>query len=131
MPTTYQLPALRGLGELAGTKPVILIDSREQVPLKFSRLESRVETLATADYSVVGLSELFAVERKTVADFVSCCVGENRERFERELHRLRGYRFKRLLIVGSELEIQQARYQSRITPKAVFGTLSAFEVRYD
>jgi len=35
MPTTYQLPALRGLGELAGTKPVILIDSREQLLIFF------------------------------------------------------------------------------------------------
>jgi hypothetical protein len=32
-------------------------------------------------------------------------MGDNRERFERELHRLRGYRFKRLLVVGSEAEI--------------------------
>jgi hypothetical protein len=32
-------------------------------------------------------------------------MGENRERFERGLHRLRGYKFKRLLMVGSEAEI--------------------------
>jgi hypothetical protein len=30
-----------------------------------------------------------------------------RERFERELNRLRGFRFKRLLIIGSEREIRQ------------------------
>jgi len=131
MATDFKIPALKSLGELKDTKPVIVIDTREQTPLKFVHLESRVETLQTGDYSIAGLSELFAVERKTVSDFVACCVGENRERFERELHRLRGYRFKRIIVIGSELEIQQARYQSRITPKAVFGTLSAFEVRYD
>jgi DNA excision repair protein ERCC-4 len=58
-------------------------------------------------------------------------MGENRERFERELHRLRGFRFKRLLIIGSRGEIELQRYYSRIAPKAVLATLSAFEVRYD
>lgn len=58
-------------------------------------------------------------------------MGENRERFERELHRLRGFRFKRLVIVGTELEIQQANYRSHIAPKAVMATLGAFEARYD
>jgi DNA excision repair protein ERCC-4 len=57
--------------------------------------------------------------------------GENRARFERELHRLRGYRFKRLLIVGTELEIQQGVAFSRISPRAIWGTLWAFEARYE
>lgn len=42
--------------------------------------------------------ELFAVERKTIADLVACCIGANRERFFRELHRLRGYRLLQSLI---------------------------------
>jgi hypothetical protein len=45
------------------------------------------------------------VERKSIGDVVACCVGQSRERFERELHRLRGFRFKRLLVVGNEAEI--------------------------
>ena len=58
-------------------------------------------------------------------------MGDNRERFERELHRLRGYRFKRLLVVGSEGEILAGEYHSNIKPQAVMATLCAFEVRYD
>jgi DNA excision repair protein ERCC-4 len=58
-------------------------------------------------------------------------MGENRERFERELHRLRGYRFKRLLVVGSEAEILSSQYHSNIKPNAVLATAYAFEVRYD
>lgn len=131
MPTSLNFPALRSLGDLADQKALIVIDSREQNPLQFTRLESIRGTLTTGDYSVVGMTDLFSCERKSVSDLVACCVGENRKRFERELHRLRGYRFKRLLIVGSELEIQHCNYQSRIAPKAVFSTLSAFEVRYD
>lgn len=32
------LPALRSLGNLAGVRPVIVIDTREQEPLPFARL---------------------------------------------------------------------------------------------
>jgi DNA excision repair protein ERCC-4 len=99
--------------------------------LPFSRLKTQSGTLISGDYSVAGLEDLFSIERKTVADLVGCCMGDNRERFERELHRLRGYRFKRLLVVGSEAEILAGQYHSNINPKAVMATLCAFEVRYD
>jgi hypothetical protein len=42
-----------------------------------------------------------------------------------------GYRFKRLLVVGSEAEILAGHYHSNIKPNAVLATLCAFEVRYD
>jgi len=127
----FGLPALASLGDLAGAKPVIVIDTREQEPLVFERLASRVGTLVSGDYSVAGLEHVFAIERKSIADLVGCCIGQNRERFERELHRLRGYRFKRLLVVGSETEILKGEYRSNIKPQAIIGTLRAFEMRYD
>jgi hypothetical protein len=40
----------------------IVIDSREQTPLVFTRFASVTGTLTTGDYSVVGLEELFAIE---------------------------------------------------------------------
>jgi DNA excision repair protein ERCC-4 len=127
----FGLPALVGLGELAGKAPVIVVDTREQDPLAFERLESSPGTLTTGDYSIRGLEHLFAIERKTVPDLVGCCMRSNRERFERELHRLRGFRFKRLLVIGSEREIRQGVTHSRINPASVLATLNAFEMRYD
>src|SRR5258708_16843313 len=129
--SSHKLRIPRGLGEQINVEPTIIVDTREQDPLVFSRLESERGTLSTGDYSIKGLETLFVIERKSIADLVSCCMGENRERFERELHRLRGFRFKRLLVVGTEEEIYQGRYRSAITPKAVMATLGAFEVRYD
>ena len=102
-----------------------------EVSQVFERLASVRGTLTTGDYSVAALEDLFSIERNTVSDLVGCCMGENRERFERELHRLRGYRFKRLLVVGSEAEILAGQYHSNIKPKAVLATVCAFEVRYD
>jgi ERCC4-type nuclease len=109
----------------------VVIDSREQCPLPFSKLKTQSGALITGDYSVAGLETLFTVERKYISDLVGCCKGPNRERLERELHRLRGFRFKRLVIVGSEAQILAGQYHSDIKPQAVIGTLHAFEVRYD
>jgi ERCC4-type nuclease len=125
------LPGLRGLANLADCRPVIVVDSREQTPLCFTNLQVVTGSLYSGDYSIRCLGDSFAVERKSIDDFANCCLASNRERFEHELHRLRGFRFKRLLIVGTREDIAAGRYYSRIAPKAVLATLGAFEVRFD
>jgi ERCC4-type nuclease len=129
--TEQTLPGLRGLAKLADCRPVIAVDSREQAPLKFTRLQAVTWSLFTGDYSIKGLEDQFAIERKSIDDLVNCCLSSNRTRFERELCRLRGYRFKRLLVIGSREDIEVGHYHSRVAPKAVLATLAAFEVRYD
>jgi len=88
-------------------------------------------TLYTGDYSTAGLETVFAVERKSIPDLVACCAASNRERFENELHRLRGFHFRRLLVIGDRTDIETGNYRSNIHPAAVLGTLAAFEIRYD
>ena len=110
--------------------PVIIVDTREQTPLVFKHLPARPGTLATGDYSLAGCEELFSIERKSIPDLISSCT-TGRERFERELHRLRGFRFARLLIVGNEADVLAHRYRSNATPKAVLHSLWAFEARYN
>lgn len=70
---------------------MILMDSREQRPFAFSgpRYEGvavETGTLAVGDYSLAGLTDRVAVERKELSDLVQC-LGRERERFERELQR--------------------------------------------
>ena len=110
--------------------PTVIIDTREQTPLVFKNLPSQRGSLQTGDYSFLGAEELFSVERKSIQDLVSSVTVE-RERFERELHRLRGYRFARLLVVGTEGEINGHRYRSNAAPKAILHSLWAFEARYN
>ena len=119
------LPGLRGLRDLADLRPVVVIDAREQAPLVFTRLQAVPGTLYSGDYSIAGLEGSFAVERKSLEDLANCCMGANREHFERELLRLRGYRFKRLLVVGTREDIAAGHYHSKIAPKAVLATLDA------
>lgn len=125
------LPALRCLGDLADVRPEIIVDSREQTPLAFTRLPSQSGTLQSGDYSFAGAEELFVIDCKTIADLVACCVGDNRARFFRELHRLRGFRFKRLLVVGTVGAIERGEYRSQVKPAAVLATLATIEARFD
>ena len=124
-------PLKTKLPDLAGKLPRIIVDTREQTPLVFTRLASEVSGLNTGDYSFCGGETYMAVERKSVPDLVGCCMGVDRARFERELHRLRGFKFKRLLVVGTPEEIAGHQYRSRIEPDAVINTLAALEVRYE
>ncbi len=67
----------------------ILIDSREQSPFafqheKYTGTVTEVGTLDTGDYSLAGLTDRVAVERKSLPDLVAC-LGRERERFEREM----------------------------------------------
>ncbi len=123
-------PELKAFPAVKDLRPTLIVDSREQTPLVFTRLPSVRAGLQSGDYSFLGGEEgLFAVERKSIQDLVSCCSGE-RERFERELHRLRGFRFARLLIVGRETDIAQCRFRGGMNPKSVMHTLCAWEARF-
>ena len=123
------LPTLRAPNG-SRSAPVLVIDCREQNPLQFDRLEAVPGTIYSGDYSVRGLESLFSIERKSPDDLAASLCGSNRDRFERELHRLRGYRFARLLIEGTEFDARSGCYRSSMTPAALLGSLAAFEARY-
>lgn len=114
--TIPNYPARKKLSDLSKLRPVVIVDTREQQPLRFSRLASQSGTLQTGDYSFAGGEEHLAIERKSVADLVGCCVGDSRDRFFRELHRLRGFAFRRLLVIGAREEIETGQYRSAIKP---------------
>jgi ERCC4-type nuclease len=104
--------------------PTIITDTREQRPLVFTHLPSEPGALHSGDYSITGLEHEFAIERKSIPDLCQS-VTRGRERFERELHRLRGFSFARILIIGNPCEVQ-AQAQNA---KAIFSSISALEVR--
>lgn len=105
--------------------PTIITDGREKKPLEFLHLPTERGTLQSGDYSIAGLENDFSIERKSVPDLIQSCT-RGRERFERELHRLRGFDFARILIIGEPYEV--ARLAKN--PKAIFSSLTAFECRW-
>lgn len=110
-------------------EPVIIIDSREQRPLHFKALASARGTLATGDYSIAGLTHLVAVERKSLDDLLAC-VGRDRDRFKRELQRLRTHRFRLLVIEADAATIDRGEWRSNLQPSHVLGSLAAWQAQY-
>jgi len=112
---------------------IILVDTREQAPLYFGGAETRLATLATGDYSIaVGdrdLSDIIAIERKSMGDLFGT-VGAGRERFERELERSRTLRYFGIVIEATMPEILAGARFSRISPKAVVGSLLSWSVKF-
>ena len=72
---------------------LILIDSRDQIPFALARygVATELATLPVGDYSLSGFEDRVAIERNALEDLISCLMGANRERFERELFRGRHY----------------------------------------
>jgi len=112
-------------------RPIILIDTREQLPLTF-RCESRRETLPVGDYGLESFSDWtcprFIVERKSLDDLCQS-LGRGRRRFMREIEKMRQFSFAAIVIEGVPEQIELAQYRSRIPPTSVFGTLDAIAVR--
>ena len=110
-------------------EPVVIIDRREKTPWRFSNLRTEPGSLTTGDYSVWGLEHLIAVERKSLGDLLSC-IGIHRDRFRRELARLRGFRFRALVIEASYADLERGGWRSQVKPAAALGSLAAWTVQF-
>lgn len=104
-----------------------VIDTREQTPLTLEVkpgqvLASESGTLYTGDYSIKGLENHVAIERKSLSDLMGC-IGSGRERFEKEILRLRGYPVKALVVEATWEQIETGAYRSKVNPSAAIGTL--------
>ena len=109
--------------------PTIIIDTREQTPWKFANLRTIAGSLTTGDYSISGLTHLVAVERKGLDDLLSC-VGRHRDRFRRELARLRGFRFRAVIVEASYTDLEAGEWRSQVKPAAVLGSLAGWQCQY-
>ena len=110
----------------------ILIDTREQLPFTFTGYEVDPEpaALPVGDYSLPGFEDKAAIERKSLEDLISCLMGSNRDRFERELARGRSYEAFVVVIEGSMVDVSEGRYRSAMQPHAAMQSVLTFQVRY-
>jgi ERCC4-type nuclease len=108
----------------------IICDSREGLPYTFKGLHFRdvevtLGTLKTGDYSIEGFENHIACERKSIDDLISCLMGENRQRFKRELERGGGLRSFAVFVEASWEDLCKGRYVSNMRPiSAVMSILS-------
>lgn len=111
----------------------IIQDTREQAPFTFQYAWSKVElvcgTLTIGDYSLAGLEDKVAVERKELSDLVAC-LGRERERFERELQRGAALDAFTVVVEASWAELAGGKYRSQLNPHAACQSVLAFMGRY-
>jgi ERCC4-type nuclease len=102
----------------------IIADTREREVYSFdpARVDVVRRALAAGDYSVAGLEDRVAVERKSLDDFVSTVI-RSRERFGRELDRLRQCEAACVVVEGSLADVFAGRYRGGAHPASVFGAV--------
>lgn len=118
---------------MAKNKPmdiVIAQDTREKKPYDFSFYDLKVELvgLPYGDYTLLypDLRNILVIERKSIDDLANCC-GNDRERFERELLALRGYRHAYVIGEFSLSQVIGCCYKSQIHPHSIIGSIAKWQ----
>jgi len=107
---------------------VVFVDSREQAIPPFPPgvvVERRM--MKEGDYSTPQLVDVARIERKSPSDFAST-ITWGRERFDREVQRLQGVRWKCVVVEG---ELQEVYRASAVHPHAVIGTIASLFARWE
>ena len=125
----------------------VLVDSREKAPYRFSEIPAagrdRGRTywvpiseayLKTGDYSIEGMENGIAIERKSLADLFGT-LGQHRDRFCAEVERLAELDFAAIVIESDLREAWRPRefrpgWRSRLAPRSVEGTVLSWSIRY-
>ena len=116
-------------------KPMVVIDSAEHMGYTFERFTNWLagsvrKRLKTGDYTILGMEEELAVERKTIPDLVKSIIQEGSD-FIQKCERLSVFKKKCIVIEGSLTSLKVPYEDSQAHPNAVFGSLLAAQERWD
>ena len=110
----------------------MLIDSREQTPLHIRAYPVEVVGLPVGDYGIKGFSgwenPQFIIERKSLSNLIGSLT-QGRERFLREVEKLKRFRFAAIVIEAQESDVLSGEYLSKATPQSIVQSLAAIQVR--
>jgi len=118
----------------------VLIDRRAKAAYSFTgfrtdvrqgnkplRVLTRIVDLLSGDYSLVGLQDQIAVERKELIDLFNT-IGQSRDRFHRELERLSRLTFAAVVVEAEWSTIlDHPPENSRLSPKTIFRSVIAWQ----
>lgn len=98
----------------------IIIDTREQRPWSFPPYLAYCErgTLTTGDYALYGDGDNFAIERKSLDDFVQT-VGREWDRFLREINRMRSWPAQIVIVEANLIDIVNQSYNGALPPSFI------------
>ncbi len=109
----------------------VVVDTREQEPYAFdSESVSTVrKALPAGDYSIEGFENRVAVERKSMADFVSTVI-RGRKRFHKELEKLRHYDAACVVVEANYRDVIDACYKGGAHPNALIGAIASIIIDF-
>ena len=115
--------AERGGAQIKAPKAVLLVDTREQNPLNFSRFRgwfSGIEkkALKLGDYSIAGLEDICLVERKDLSDLVHSCTAD-RSAFINRLRLMARYPHRLLVITSTLSQIKSPYAHAKVDPNRI------------
>ena len=102
----------------------VVEDSREKRPWSFDGAIRRA--LPAGDYSLDGLEDRLAVERKSLADLVGTLTA-GWPRFKAELEKLAAYPCAAIIIEASRADVATHAYQAATPPAAIFKRMAQVE----
>ena len=106
---------------------VIVVDTREQRPYCFK--DAVTKALTAGDYSVEGMEDRVAVERKSKIDAYAS-LGKDRARLKREFERLSEYDYAAMVIEASLSDFLRPPGFSQMRPSSAINTLISWSVKY-
>lgn len=120
-------PGFNGVWKEFKPEHIVLSDTREQMPLSFTRISSVIDTLDFGDYKLNddAFTHNLVIERKSVADFYSTMSGAY-ERFCREIKRAEDDKFYLVVMIEGTFEeiykfsLELKKRQIIISPEYVF-----------
>jgi ERCC4-type nuclease len=109
----------------------VVIDTREQTPFTFIGypVVTKNAALKTGDYSLAGFEERICIERKSLGDLASCMT-IGRDRFERELERMRTMECAAVIVEEPLINIQTGNYRSKLNVKSFEQSILSLIFRY-
>jgi|SRR5689334_20214395 len=128
-PPIIPVIAERGGTQLKTPRPVLLVDTREQNPLDFSRFDGwfagiEKKALKLGDYSIAGMEEICVVERKDLSDLVHSCTA-NRSVFMNRLRQMAQYPHRLLLVTSTLSQIKSPYAHAGENPNRITQSLIA------
>lgn len=116
-------------------KPTAVIDSQEHMGYTFERFSDWFagtirKRLPIGDYTILGLEDEVAIERKTLPDLVKSIIQERKD-FIKKCEGLSNFKKKCIVIEGSMTTLKTPYEDSCAHPNAVLGSLLAAQERWE
>jgi len=113
---------------------ILVIDSNESddplfLPHPPKGLVTVMEKLETGDYSCRGFEDKITIERKKIGDLLTC-LGQERERFKREIERMASFEWKAIVVEGFEADLLSYHEFSLMEPESVRQSIISIEIRH-